>query len=295
MEAKKKGSEDVQKAEIQSNAVLHINQFPESLHPLLKEVDDEGNGYLETDELTEVFTMYCDLKKSHKDGSIAISTLPKELQPTLKVFDVDSDGSVAPLELARAAELYKNSKNNVQRLVKAVAVLLIVLLVLVGSIVGLVAVVIEESKETETSGSGVTTVKGGSAVVTTGECPSSARRPTRFNSKESLVPPRRGVRITTSQASVFDAVTFTQTQLKQVTQLDFTIPNGFVLYTISGAISTTVDSKPQVTFYTSNGGSIEVTENNVKVVDPKSGLNFEETRAQTVRTRTHHHEPADRT
>ena len=32
---------------------------------------------VELDELTEVFTMYADLKKATADGEIAISTLPK--------------------------------------------------------------------------------------------------------------------------------------------------------------------------------------------------------------------------
>ena len=51
-----------------------------------------------------------------KEGSIAIKTLPKEIQSTLKVFDVDGDGTVAPLELARGAELYKESKKTTKRL-----------------------------------------------------------------------------------------------------------------------------------------------------------------------------------
>ena len=49
------------------------------------------------DELTEMVTAYVDLKKANKEGSIAIKTLPKEIQPTLKVFDVDGDGTVAPM------------------------------------------------------------------------------------------------------------------------------------------------------------------------------------------------------
>ena len=37
---------------------IPITTFPESLHPLLKEIDGpDGNGSLETDELTEVFEM----------------------------------------------------------------------------------------------------------------------------------------------------------------------------------------------------------------------------------------------
>lgn len=78
----------------------------------------------------------------------------------MEVFDVDGDGTVGTAELARAAELYKDSKNMVKRLTKAVAILFLVMIALVGTIVGLTAHVIESSKETETGDSGVTYVKG---------------------------------------------------------------------------------------------------------------------------------------
>ena len=186
---------------------LSISVFPESLHSTLQAIDDEGNGErachavcpvpvsacprflprerhapppcpewflvarlggaVELDELTEVFTMFADMKKAAKEGSIALSTLPKEVQPSLKVFDVDGDGTVAPLELARAAELYKESKNSVKRLTRAVVVLFLVLVALVGTIIGLTAVVIEESKETKVDSSGVTTVKGADTPAAT--------------------------------------------------------------------------------------------------------------------------------
>ena len=43
---------------IKAEFSVPITSFPESLHPLLKEIDGpEGNGALETDELTEVFEM----------------------------------------------------------------------------------------------------------------------------------------------------------------------------------------------------------------------------------------------
>ena len=79
---------------------LAISSFPPSLHHVLNEIDDNGNGLLEFHELSEVFKSYADMKKSSKDGSIALSSLPKELRPTLRVFDVDGDGTVGVTELA---------------------------------------------------------------------------------------------------------------------------------------------------------------------------------------------------
>ena len=39
------------------------------------------------------------------DGSIPIQQLPTELRPAMKTFDLDGDGTINPMELARGAEL----------------------------------------------------------------------------------------------------------------------------------------------------------------------------------------------
>ncbi|XRB11719.1 EF-hand domain-containing protein [Pseudoscourfieldia marina] len=148
---------------------ISVGAFPKTLQPILREIDDEKNGRLEMDELTEVFTVYAEMKKANKEGSISIKTLPKEIQPTLKAFDVDGDGTVAPLELARAAELYKQSKKTAKRLMIFAGVLMVVLCALVGVIVGLTAVVVEESKESKASGDGTLTKKGTSTPIAVGE------------------------------------------------------------------------------------------------------------------------------
>ena len=112
--------------------------------------------------------MYAAAKKANEEGCIALKSLPQDLQKTLQVFDVDGDGTVGTAELARAAELYQDSKNMVKRLAKAVAVLFLVMVALVGTIVGLTAHVIESAKETETSGDGITYVKGSDQPTATG-------------------------------------------------------------------------------------------------------------------------------
>ncbi|XRB19648.1 EF-hand domain-containing protein [Pseudoscourfieldia marina] len=150
---------------------LKVSSFPKKVQPLLNDIDDEKNGKIEMDELTDILTVYADLKKANKEGSIAIKTLPKEIQPTLKVFDVDGDGTVAPMELARGAELYKESKKTTKRLTIFSGILLVILCALVGVIVGLTAVVVEASKETKTdSKTGITFAKGsGKPSAATGD------------------------------------------------------------------------------------------------------------------------------
>ena len=79
---------------------MKISEFPESLRPILEEIDNEGDGMLEIDEITEIFQMFAAQKKAAKHGEIALCALPKDLRPTLAVFDVDGDGTVSGTELA---------------------------------------------------------------------------------------------------------------------------------------------------------------------------------------------------
>ena len=62
---------------------------------------------------------------------------------------MDSDGTVGTAELARAAELYQDSKNMVKRLAKAVAGAFLLMVALVGTGVGLTAHVIESANGNE--------------------------------------------------------------------------------------------------------------------------------------------------
>ncbi|GHP09450.1 hypothetical protein PPROV_000818500 [Pycnococcus provasolii] len=222
---------------------LKVSSFPKKVHPLLHEIDDEKNGKIEMDELTEILTVYVDLKKANKEGSIAIKTLPKEIQPTLKVFDVDGDGTVAPMELARGAELYKDSKKTAKRLTIFSGVLLLILCALVGVIVGLVAVVVEASKETKTdSKTGITYAKGSSK-------PSATAKVTKTD-------------------SIYDAVKKSESALRAIGSLTLGKPDGSsLMYTVTGA--ETHGGAPgkanAVAFYSARGDVINVTATSLKV------------------------------
>ncbi|XRB05969.1 EF-hand domain-containing protein [Pycnococcus provasolii] len=222
---------------------LKVSSFPKKVHPLLHEIDDEKNGKIEMDELTEILTVYVDLKKANKEGSIAIKTLPKEIQPTLKVFDVDGDGTVAPMELARGAELYKESKKTAKRLTVFSGVLLVILCALVGVIVGLTAVVVEASKETKTdSKTGITFAKGSSK-------PSATAKVTKTD-------------------SIYNAVKKSSSALRAIGSLTLVKPDGSsLIYTITGA--ETYGGSPgnatAVAFYSARGDVINVTATSLKV------------------------------
>jgi len=220
---------------------LNISDFPQHLQEILNTVDDDKNGKLEGDELEEMIKMFAAMKEAAKDGSIALATLPKEIQPSLKVFDVDGDGSVAPLELARAAELYADSKNNVKKLKKAVGALIFILLVLMAGIGVMTTLVIEASKETSTASSGITTVKGSDT-------------PTAVN----------GI---TNKFEYAEALTADVDTLNSVTALYFEADELELSYTITGWSRTT----GKLTLFSARGDTIVVTADDVTVLANESG------------------------
>ncbi|XRB17637.1 EF-hand domain-containing protein [Pseudoscourfieldia marina] len=237
---------------------ISIKAFPENVQPILRAIDEEGNGKLDMGELTEIFTAHVELKKANKEGSIAIKTLPKEIQATLKVFDVDGDGTVAPMELARGAELYKGSKKTAKRLMTFSGVLLLILCALVGVIVGLVAMVVENSKETKTdSKTGITFAKGSSKPSATGK-----------------------VRNT---QTLFDAVRMSSSQLRDTDSLTLEKPDGSkLIYTITGAETQGVASDgtaSAVLFYTARGDVVKVTAMKIVVTKADGTVLMTEERA----------------
>ena len=172
------------------------------------------------------------------------------------MFDVDGDGSVAPLELARAAELYKDSKDQVKRLTKLAIVLLLLMGLLLGCITGLVFVVVEGSKETATGSSGVQTVKGSDTPVSTGSA--------------------------AQEATLYDLIGQPVSVLKKVTLLAFSpesTPGEHFSYTITG-YHATADS---VTFYSARGDVVVVTDTDLTVAAPDGTVRFAENKAQRRR------------
>ena len=148
-------------------------EFPKSLHHILEEVDrefggdDSHDGFLDTNELTEMVTMYHDMKLAQKEGVIVIDAMPAEMQPALRIFDMLGDVQVAPMELARGAELYQLSKDKAKLMGRIAMALSVILVVLIAAIGVMMAVVVELSKETNTGDDGIATVAGSSVPVAT--------------------------------------------------------------------------------------------------------------------------------
>jgi hypothetical protein len=129
--------------------------------------DDSHDGMLDTEELTQMVTMYRDMKLAQKNGVIVIDAMPAEMQPALRIFDMLGDGQVAPMELARGAELYQLSKDKAKLMGRIAMALSVVLIALVVAIGFMTALVVEQSKETNTGVDGITKVAGGTQIAAT--------------------------------------------------------------------------------------------------------------------------------
>ena len=151
--------------------------------------------------------------------------------------------------------MYQESKNATKRLTKAVAVLLLIMIALVGTIVSLTAHVIEQSKETETDSSGITTVKGSPGKVTaTGTA--------------------------TLQREIYDAPRMTAAALVKVTSVTFVDPvdEEVFAYTITGFRKT--PKTKSVTFFSSRRDTVFVSNNTITCRDADGKFLFNKTRAQ---------------
>lgn len=94
------------------------------------------------------------------DGSIELQAFPPAVRSILEAFDVDGDGSVAPVELARAGELYQAEKQRSGRLKQLAIALAVLMAFVLAAVTGLTFSVVELSKETHTREDGVTLVAG---------------------------------------------------------------------------------------------------------------------------------------
>merc|ERR1711865_3817 len=73
---------------------IHIHDFPPELRPMLEAVEDEGDGFLEMDELSKIFTSYQAMRAQEAERSLDITLLPSEVQEVCKAFDEDGDGKI---------------------------------------------------------------------------------------------------------------------------------------------------------------------------------------------------------
>ena len=185
--------------------------------------------------------MFADMKRASRDGEIPVSTLPKAIQPSLRAFDLDGSGSISPLELSRGAELYRDSKNQNKKLKKVVIALFVVLSLTVAVISGLTFVVVESAKETNTSPSGVMTVKGSTKPVATAA-------------------------MLKSDPDLFKLLDMDLTTLSTLTNLDLPINNGtkIMQYKIQGT-EVTVSPAREMVLYTARGDTVHINENEWRI------------------------------
>eukprot|EP01062_Namystynia_karyoxenos_P074786 TRINITY_DN717_c0_g1_i1.p1 TRINITY_DN717_c0_g1~~TRINITY_DN717_c0_g1_i1.p1 ORF type:complete len:1331 (+),score=277.23 TRINITY_DN717_c0_g1_i1:128-3994(+) len=147
--------------------VLVLADLPDPLRQALSEFDFNGDGTVDAPEIYAAGRRHR-ASRSQKP-QYQLDAFPEALHGALKAFDTDGDGSVSAAELAQAAQLYEEAKNTQKKLWRTVFGLMGMLVLLFAALLGLVILAIELSKETETQGSGVMTVKGSTNPVQTAQ------------------------------------------------------------------------------------------------------------------------------
>ena len=71
---------------------ISVGAFPKTLQPILREIDDEKNGRLEMDELTEVFTVYAEMKNRTARRAHGAESKPRAKNATRAVLTAIPNG-----------------------------------------------------------------------------------------------------------------------------------------------------------------------------------------------------------
>ena len=100
---------------------------------------------------------------------LSIQDFSPEMQDSLRALDLDGSGSVDSRELARAAEAYRSVQARAKRLNRMLAFGAVVLMLTLAAFSGLVFAVVEMTKESRVSDSGVLMVKGSNETVKTSQ------------------------------------------------------------------------------------------------------------------------------
>ncbi len=101
-------------------------------------------------------------------NQIALSEFPPAVQETVKCFDLSGDGNVNAVELARAAQLYREAADTAKRWRRAAIALGLLLLVVLGVLLGLTYVIVDSAKDTELVGDRLTSRTDGNPVKVQG-------------------------------------------------------------------------------------------------------------------------------
>ena len=122
---------------------------------MFEDLDANGDGVLDMEEFKTMLSTYAVLRKANDEGSVSIAALPAKVQPALKVFDADGDGTVDPKELMRAAEMYQQSKQSQNRMRKFIIGLVLFIIALIGINAAMTFMMVELAKETKAEPDGI--------------------------------------------------------------------------------------------------------------------------------------------
>lgn len=142
---------------------IHTRGLPVELSTALEEFDTDGTGVCMTELTAAAYKWH--RSKGDLTG-FELACFPESLQQMLKVFDQDGDGTVDRAELATAGRLYKDAVSQARMLRRAVVIMALALVLLLACTVGLMWVVVDQSKEVTVSGGAMLSKTEGTPVQT---------------------------------------------------------------------------------------------------------------------------------
>eukprot|EP00443_Scrippsiella_acuminata_P096246 CAMPEP_0115587468 /NCGR_PEP_ID=MMETSP0272-20121206/8218_1 /TAXON_ID=71861 /ORGANISM="Scrippsiella trochoidea, Strain CCMP3099" /LENGTH=1062 /DNA_ID=CAMNT_0003022541 /DNA_START=46 /DNA_END=3233 /DNA_ORIENTATION=- len=133
------------------------------LRAILTKFDLDGNG-IELKEVAAAAEQWAESKGDR--GSFSLMAFPQGLRKELEPFDINKDGSVDKAELAIAAHMYQQTKNQARRMRVAIVVMsFVIILLLLGTFL-LSYIAADLAKEMRAGGHGKLTTANGYVAAT---------------------------------------------------------------------------------------------------------------------------------
>jgi hypothetical protein len=157
-------------ADIETDAVPHataavkLDALPPAAAHLFSALHANQSGEVDEQTLQHAADVLAEFEKN--SGQINMALLPRSLQDSLSIFDVNADGMLDVREVQRAAELYHIARMRVKTLVNIIVVLCLLLVVFAGVLGGIMFAVVERTKEVRVNHDGVMMNANRSAPLT---------------------------------------------------------------------------------------------------------------------------------
>lgn len=150
-----------------SSGCVPFSVFPEDARKEIQSFDDDGSGTLDAGEILAAFRALQAQQKAAVAGGIPIATFPEKVQEKLRLFDDTGDGIIDAQEVLAGVEALARERQRSKNLLRVALGLTLGIILLVVALGGMMAFVIDMTKDSKVGGSGVMLAKGTNSPVQT--------------------------------------------------------------------------------------------------------------------------------